>query len=113
MVDDSYSNNIGELGSATAGDSSEAGTDTMGDTEKSVAGRKTMKGGEVKDVHSGKESPKELSKPASEKKAQDGGTTSDDTTAESEEEHKIKTELNSILKKGPSMSPCFLVLWKR
>ena len=72
-----------------------------------------MKGGESKDVHSGKESPKESPKSVSKYKAQDEDETSDNATTETEEEHRVKTELNSILKKSPSMSPELLVPWAR
>ena len=84
-------------GSSTPMDS-KVSADTEVDREKSVAGRKTMKGGETKDVHSGKESPKELPKAADKQK------TEAVDTVESEEDHEIETELNSILKKGPSKS---------
>ncbi|KAK4694410.1 glutaredoxin 3, partial [Lecanoromycetidae sp. Uapishka_2] len=64
------------------------------DVEKSVAGRKTMKGGETKDLRSGKEAP-----------LYPKGDVTNETTAEdkaeSEEEHKVESELNTILKKGP------------
>lgn len=68
--------------------------------EKSVAGRKTMKGGESKDLHSGKFSPA-----AADKEAQNADETSGkEETVKSKEDHEIETELNSILKKGPSKS---------
>ena len=67
--------------------------------ERSVAGRKTLKGGETKDVHSGKEAPKypdtSKEKDGDEKKEK----------VETEEDHAIETELNTILKKSPSMLP--------
>ena len=61
------------------------------DDSKSVAGRKKMKGGESKDLHSGKESPKEDNK--GEKKE----------PARSKEQQDTEAEMNSILKRGPSM----------
>lgn len=65
---------------------------------KSVAGRKTLKGGESKDVHSGKEAPK-YPDPSKEKEGEEK-----EEKKQTEEEHEIETELNTILKKGPSMS---------
>ncbi|KAL2042892.1 hypothetical protein N7G274_004652 [Stereocaulon virgatum] len=62
---------------------------------KSVAGRKTLKGGESKDVHSGKEAPK-YPDPSKEKDGEEK-----EERKETEEEHEIETELNTILKKGP------------
>ena len=72
------------------------------DGMKSVAGRKTMKGGETKDLHSGKEAPMK----ADDSKAQGGDDAEEGTEekAESKEDHEIETELNSILKRGPSKS---------
>ena len=78
------------------------------DAAKSVAGRKTMlKSGETKDLHSGKEVPmgeREHEKyPAGKKKL------AQEEKAESQEDHEVELELNSILKKGPSTSkstPC-------
>ncbi len=66
------------------------------DSEKSVAGRKTTKGGEMKDLHSGKEVPMYP-------KGDAANETTVEEKAETEEEHKIETELNTILKKGPSV----------
>ncbi|KAL9127490.1 MAG: hypothetical protein Q9217_003646 [Psora testacea] len=69
---------------------SERTTSEKGDDDtRSVAGRKKMKGGESKDLHSGKESPKEGKK---EKKKE---------PLKSKEESEIETEMNSILKRGP------------
>lgn len=56
--------------------------------ERSIAGRKTMKGGEKWDTATGKESAREGPAKA----------------VETEEEHEVEVELNSILKKGPSKS---------
>ena len=78
------------------------------DDAKSVAGRKTMlKSGETKDLHSGREAPmgeREKEKyPAGKKKL------AQEEKAESQEDHEVELELNSILKKGPSTSkstPC-------
>lgn len=94
-----------EKDTSTASEGSRANADIKVDEEKSVAGRKTMKGGVTKDVHSGKESPKESPKEVDKQKAQEGGDASDEVTTESNKDHEIETELNSILKKGPSKSP--------
>jgi len=99
VSDDSNPKDVDARTSVAGGESSKASTDAGVDGEKSVAGRKTMKGGETKDVHSGKGSPKDSPKGADKQNAQDG------ETAESEEDHAIETELNLILKKGPSRSP--------
>ncbi|KAL6718104.1 hypothetical protein ACLMJK_004190 [Lecanora helva] len=64
--------------------------------DKSVAGRKTMKSGGTMEGVSAKESPKE----SSIAKAQNDAS-GKKSTVESEEEHEIESELNSILKKGP------------
>ena len=61
--------------------------------EKSVAGRKKMKGGEKWDVATGKEA-------AAEENAQE----SKKDEAETKMDHDVEDELNSILKKGPSES---------
>ena len=71
---------------------------TIDDGEKSVAGRKTLKGGETKDVQSGKEAPKY---PDTSKEKEDGAEKKE--KAKTEEDHAIETELNTILKKSPSM----------
>ena len=72
----------------------------MGGGDRSVAGRKTIKGGETKDVHSGKEAPRY---PDTSKDKEDGEEKKEN--AETEEDHAIETELNTILKKSPSMLP--------
>ena len=61
--------------------------------EKSVAGRKKMKGGEKWDMATGKEAAMEDKKKEPEK-----------NEAETKEDHEVEVELNSILKKGPSES---------
>ena len=76
--------------------------DNNSDGEKSVAGRKTMKSGEMKDLRSGKETPLKIDK-TKDKVAE---VRKDDEEAEkvqSKEDHDVEVELNSILKKGPSM----------
>ncbi len=89
---------------APAPDRVEAATPAGMNGEKSVAGRKTMKGSEVKDVHSGKLAPK-VSPSAADKQAQDEDDTgSKEETVKSKEDQEIEIELNSILKKGPSKS---------
>ena len=89
----------------TPGD--EITTDKGEEGEKSVAGRKTMKGGETKDVHSGKEAPmgvgKNKDKATDEKKSAET-----EDKVQSKEDHEVEMELNSILKKGPST--CLLPL---
>ena len=74
-----------------------------GDNAKSVAGRKTMlKGGETKDLHSGKEAPMAVDK---EKEKYPAGKKAEaPEKVESKEDHEVEMELNSILKKGPSTS---------
>lgn len=74
--------------------------------QKSIAGRKKMKGGEKWDMATGKESAMVEHHAAS---AKEGKT----KAVETEEEHQVEVELNSILKKGPSKStppthPAFL-----
>ena len=64
--------------------------------EKSVAGRKKMKGGEKWDMATGKEAAMVVDKE---------GTSKESEKKETQEEHDIEVELNSILKKGPSKSP--------
>ena len=80
------------------GGSDKGTASTTGEGRKSVAGRKTIKGGESKDVHSGKEAPK-YPDPSKEKEGEET-----EEKKKTEEEHDIETELNAILKKGPSVS---------
>ena len=80
------------------GGTSNGAAAATGDGGRSVAGRKTIKGGEAKDVHSGKEAPKY---PDTSKDKEDEGK-----KVETEEDHQIEIELNSILKKSPSMILC-------
>lgn len=64
--------------------------------EKSVAGRKKMiKGGEKWDMATGKEAAMVVDKE---------GVGKEPDKAETQEQHNIEVELNSILKKGPSKS---------
>lgn len=71
------------------------------DDARSVAGRKTMlKGGETKDLHSGKEAPMAVDR--EKEKYPAGKKTEKEAKVESQEEHEVEMELNSILKKGPS-----------
>lgn len=73
------------------------------DDAKSVAGRKTMlKGGETKDLHSGKEAPMAVER--EKEKYPAGKKVEKEEKAESKEDHEVEMELNSILKKGPSTS---------
>ena len=65
----------------------------MNDGKKDAEGRPKMKGGEKWDVSSGKDSPVG-------EKAESKGKT--------EEEKDVDEELNSILKRSPSMCPNFL-----
>lgn len=63
--------------------------------EKSVAGRKKMKGGEKWDMATGKEAAMVVDKQ---------GVGKEPVKVETQEEHDVEVELNSILKKGPSKS---------
>ena len=73
----------------------------MGDDARSVAGRKTMlKGGEAKDLHSGKEAP--IAVDREKEKYPAGKKPEKEAKMESQEDHEVEMELNSILKKGPS-----------
>lgn len=76
------------------------------DSQKSVAGRKIMKGGETKDLHSGKEAPLYP-------KGDAANEASAEEKAKTEEDHEVETELNTILKKGPSMFHVHLRLLRR
>ncbi|CAF9937518.1 MAG: hypothetical protein ALECFALPRED_007279 [Alectoria fallacina] len=70
------------------------------DDAKSVAGRKTMlKGGETKDLHSGKEAP--MVGDREKEKYPAGKKVEKEEKEESKEDHEVEMELNSILKKGP------------
>ena len=79
-----------------------------GDNAKSVAGRKTiLKGGETKDLHSGKDALMAVDR--EKEKYPAGKKVEKPEKVESEEDHEVEIELNSILKKGPSTSdsiPC-------
>jgi len=89
---------------APAPDRGEAAKPPEMNGEKSVAGRKTMKEGEVKDAHSSRLSPKD-SPAAADKEAQDEDETrGKEEIVKTKEDHEIESELNSILKKGPSKS---------
>ncbi|KAL9608010.1 MAG: hypothetical protein Q9167_007128 [Letrouitia subvulpina] len=61
------------------------------DGEKTVAGRRKLKGGEKWDMATGKEAPK----------AKDSSEDKEDGKEETSEEHEVEVELNAILKKGP------------
>lgn len=78
------------------------------DDARSVAGRKTMlRGGEFKDLHSGKEAPMAVER--EKEKYPAGKKIEKQEKAESNEDHEVEMELNLILKKGPSTSnskPC-------
>ncbi|CAD6590513.1 MAG: hypothetical protein ASARMPREDX12_004397 [Alectoria sarmentosa] len=70
------------------------------DDAKSVAGRKTMlKGGETKDLHSGKEAP--MVGDREKERYPAGKKVEKEERVESKEDHEVEMELNSILKKGP------------
>ena len=89
----------------TMGESHSGDIDSKIGRERSVAGRKTIKGGEMKDFYSGKEAPKDSSTMLGKPRVQPGEQKEGkETSVASEEEHEIETELNSILKKGPSKS---------
>lgn len=70
---------------------------------KGFAGRKKFKGGENWDVASGKQAPIKGKKKDGEDD-EDEGKEKKEEKAETTEEHEVEVELNSILKKGPSMS---------
>lgn len=76
----------------------------IGDNDaKSVAGRKTiLKDGETKDLQSGKEAPMAVDR--EKEKYPAGKKVEKEEKVESEEDHEVEMELNSILKKGPSKS---------
>lgn len=75
--------------------------ENVDDDAKSVAGRKTMlKGGETKDLHSGKEAPMAVDR--EKEKYPAGKKVEKEEKVESKEDHEVEMELNSILKKGPS-----------
>ena len=77
------------------------------DDAKSVAGRKTMlKGGETKDLHSGKEAP--MVGDREKERYPAGKKVEKEERVESKEDHEVEMELNSILKKGPSTSKSIL-----
>lgn len=69
-------------------------------SEKSVAGRKKMKGGEKYDMATGKQAAMVV-----DKEGTSGKDISSEKKEETQEEHEIEVELNLILKKGPSKSP--------
>lgn len=73
----------------------------IGDNDaKSVAGRKTiLKDGETKDLQSGKEAPMAVDR--EKEKYPAGKKVEKEEKVESEEDHEVEMELNSILKKGP------------
>ena len=64
--------------------------DASSSGQKSVAGRKKMKGGEKWDMNTGKEAAMEKDKEGKKDEP------------ETKEDHEVEIELNSILKKGPS-----------
>lgn len=68
-------------------------------SEKSVAGRKKMKGGEKYDMATGKEAAMVV-----DKEGTSGKDISSEKKEETQEQHEIEVELNLILKKGPSKS---------
>ncbi|KAL8743499.1 MAG: hypothetical protein Q9190_004151 [Brigantiaea leucoxantha] len=70
------------------------------DGDKSVAGRRKMKGGEKWDVATGKEAPI----------AKEGSDSGKEDKEETPEEHEVEIELNAILKKGPSRSSTWRLL---
>ncbi|KAI4290292.1 MAG: hypothetical protein L6R35_000427 [Caloplaca aegaea] len=67
---------------------------------RGAAGRKKYKGGEHWDVASGKQAPVG-EKQNEEEKETHLGVKDEKETKETDEEHKLEVELNSILKKGP------------
>lgn len=61
-----------------------------------------LKGGETKDLHSGKEAP--IAVDREKEKYPAGKKVEKEEKVESAEDHEVEMELNSILKKGPSTS---------
>ena len=59
-----------------------------------------LKGGETKDLHSGKEAPMAVER--EKEKYPAGKKIEKEQRVESQEDHEVEVELNSILKKGPS-----------
>ena len=103
--DSSPAAGLEKAASAVADSNTDSNAEVNTDEEKSVAGRKTMKGGEHKDLSSGKKSPKDSPKVTTKKQGEDDDEAkSKETNVKSEEDHEIETELNTILRKGPSMS---------
>ena len=95
-----------EIKDPTYAEEQDIGNPIMGkvdDDARSVAGRKTMlKGGETKDLHSGKEAPMAVDR--EKEKYPAGNKPEKEAKVESQEDHEVEMELNSILKKGPSKS---------
>lgn len=69
---------------------------------KGVTGRKKYKGGEHWDVASGKQAPVGGKKNLNDEETEEDEVGKKGQREETEEEHEIEIELNSILKKGPS-----------
>ena len=65
-----------------------------------------LKGGETKDLHSGKEAPMVVDR--EKEKYPAGKKMEKEEKVESKEDHEVEMELNSILKKGPSTSRSML-----
>lgn len=85
---------------AAAGPAPEKQKPIVAEGEKSVAGRKKMKDGKVVDEKPAKDNDDGVAKVGNvaPKQTSVAGT---ESTEESEEEHQIELELNTILKKGP------------
>ena len=79
------------------------------DSEKSVAGRKTMQKGDSKKSQPEKDSP---SGPGKDKTTETDGEKKEakEETQETKEAHEVEQEINSILKRSPSTSFCSLSL---
>lgn len=74
-----------------------------GDSEKSVAGRKTMQKGDAKKSQSEKESPSGVGKEKTTERPTEKNEIKEETK-ESKEDHEVEQEINSILKRSPSTS---------
>lgn len=95
--------NDDDIPSSKTASISKTKVDDSNTSEKSVAGRKKMKGGEKYDMATGKEAAMVV-----DKEGTSGKDISSEKKEETPEEHEIEVELNLILKKGPSKShlPC-------
>lgn len=78
---------------------------------KGVTGRKKYKGGEHWDVASGKQAPVGGKKKLEDEESEEDEVGKKNEKVETEEEHEVEVELNSILKKGPSKPNPLSSVW--